>query len=41
MFVYDNTEPGFDDETSGPVTSAEAAKLAWSRAVGFLKAALS
>jgi len=41
MFVYDNTEPGFDDETARTRYSAEAAKLAWSRTVGFLKAALS
>jgi carboxymethylenebutenolidase len=41
IFIYENTQRGFDDDSDSTHYSAEAAKLAWSRMIEFLKAALS
>ncbi|MEK1887689.1 MAG: dienelactone hydrolase family protein [Phyllobacterium sp.] len=41
IFTYENTERGFDDDSDSAHYSAEAAKLAWSRTIEFLKATLS
>jgi len=40
IFTYDNTERAFDDDSNSAHYSAEAAKLAWSRTIEFLKATL-
>lgn len=39
-FNYENTERGFDDDSNSAHYSAEAAKLAWSRTIQFLKLTL-
>jgi carboxymethylenebutenolidase len=41
MYRYDGTARGFDDDNAPVHYSADAAKLAWSRTVTFLKAALA
>jgi carboxymethylenebutenolidase len=41
MYRYEGTARGFDDDTIPSHYSAEAAKLAWSRTVTFLKTALA
>ncbi len=40
IHVYENTERGFDDDSNSEHYSAEAAKLAWSRTIDFLKVTL-
>jgi carboxymethylenebutenolidase len=40
IFIYENTERGFDDDSNSAHYSAEAAKLAWSRTIEFLKVTL-
>ena len=40
IFTYENTERGFDDDSNSARYSAQAAKLAWSRTIGFLKMTL-
>jgi carboxymethylenebutenolidase len=37
FYIYDNTDHAFFNETNGPRHNPEAAKLAWSRTVQFLK----
>jgi carboxymethylenebutenolidase len=37
IYVYDNTERGFDDDTASAHYVPEAARLAWSRTIAFLK----
>jgi len=41
LFVYDNTERGFDDESDTAHYSAAAADLAWARLIAFFKTTLS
>jgi carboxymethylenebutenolidase len=40
IYTYENTVRGFDDDSVPAHYSADAAKLAWSRTIAFLKAAL-
>lgn len=40
MFVYENTERGFDDDSAPAHYVADAATLAWSRTITFLRAML-
>lgn len=40
IFTYEDTERGFDDDSNSAHYKAEAAKLAWSRTIEFLKATL-
>ena len=40
MFTYEKTDHGFDDDSAVAHYSPEAAKMAWSRTVAFLKASL-
>lgn len=41
MYTYEGTMRGFDDDSAPAHYSADAAKLAWSRTIAFLKAALA
>jgi carboxymethylenebutenolidase len=41
LYTYEATVRGFDDDSAPAHYSAEAAKLAWSRTLGFLKSALA